>query len=159
MDAVAYPSDHRTSKSPASTCVPDCTSSSATRPAFSAYSVVSIFIASSVNSFCPAVTSSPAAASTRTTSPGIGAPTSRASPGRAFGRPTTRPAKVLSITTVSRGWPFSSRNTVRLPSDRASPTVRNFRINVLPRSMSILVSSPGSMPWKNTGVGSTLTSE
>src|SRR5579883_3076636 len=50
----------RNSRSPVSTWAPACTSTSATLPSFSAYSVVSIFIASSVNSLWPAGTSSPA---------------------------------------------------------------------------------------------------
>src|SRR5215510_6339744 len=48
------------SKSPVSTRLPGLTNTSATFPCTSLASVVSIFIASSVNSFCPFETLSPA---------------------------------------------------------------------------------------------------
>ena len=45
-----------------------------------------------------------------------------------------------------RGWPLSSKNTVRRPSGCGSPTVRNLTISVLPRSISTATSWPGSWP-------------
>ena len=55
-------------------------------------------------------------------------------------------ANAGSVTNTSRGWPFSSKNTSRLPSGCGSPTVWNLMISVLPFSMSTLISSPGAMP-------------
>ncbi len=47
------------------------------------------------------------------------------------------PSTERSATLTSRGWPFSSKNTVRVPSSRTSPVVRYLTISVLPRSISI----------------------
>ena len=55
------------------TCSPALTRSSATTPSAGALTVCSIFIASRTRSGCPAVTTVPGSASTRSTRPGIGA--------------------------------------------------------------------------------------
>ena len=55
------------------TVLPGVTSSSATVPACGAETTCSIFIASTTNRLCPAVTSSPTATLTTVTVPGIGA--------------------------------------------------------------------------------------
>ena len=59
-------------------------------------------------------------------------------PGRPWAASRTAAASERSTTTTSRGWPFSSKNTVRVPSACGSPTVRNLTISVLPGSMSTL---------------------
>ena len=75
----------------------------------------------------------------------------RGRPGRPWGsRGPTRPASGRA-TSTSRGWPLSSKKTVRLPSAWGSPTARSLTIRVLPCSISTLISSPGSGPKKNSG--------
>ena len=72
----------------------------------------------------------------------MGAATWFGSFGSALGVSITAAASERSTTTTSRGWPFSSKNTVRLPSACGSPTVRNLMISVLPGSISTRFSRP-----------------
>ena len=46
----------------------------------------------------------------------------------------------------SRGCPFNSKNSSRVPSGRESPTARNFIISAFPDSISAVISSPGFNP-------------
>ena len=46
----------------------------------------------------------------------------------------------------SRGCPFNSKNTVRVPSECGSPIVRNLITSDLPASSSTMISSPFCMP-------------
>ena len=55
--------------------------------------------------------------------------------------------------------PFLSVALAAELSGCGSPSVRYFTMSVLPGSISMFTSAPVSIPWKNTGVGSTLRSE
>src|SRR4029078_2943616 len=76
LQAVWPVYSRRSNKSPASTRLPAVTRTSATRPTISLEIVVSIFMASTVNSFWPLVTLSPTLTAIVTTIPGIAAPIS-----------------------------------------------------------------------------------
>src|SRR5205823_8534500 len=75
FDGPRYAGPISTSRSPAATEAPATAGTLVTRPATSAASVLSIFIASRTTSAWPASTTSPSATSTATTFPGIGAVT------------------------------------------------------------------------------------
>ena len=61
-------------------------------------------MASSVNSFWPRATLSPACTATVTTRPGIGAGTCSGSPASALGRGADSGSRARSRTLISRGW-------------------------------------------------------
>ena len=73
---------------------------------------------------------------TPTTRPGRGAPIWLGSAGSALGVSRTEEASERSATSTSRGWPLSSKKTVRLPSACGSPTASSLTISVLPGSIS-----------------------
>ncbi len=98
-------------------------------------------------------TESPALTATPTTSPGSGAATWFGSFGSALGVSRTAEASERSTTSTSRGWPLSSKKTVRLPSACGSPTATSLTISVLPGSISTGFSTDGSGPWKKIEVG------
>src|SRR5271157_4983957 len=81
------------------------------------------------------------------------------SDGSALGVSRTDEASERSRTSTSRGWPLSSKKMVRLPSAWGSPTAKSLTIRVFPSSISSLISSPGSGPKKNVGVGKIEVSE
>ena len=87
----------RTSKAPSLTCAPAAALSSATLPSNGAVRLCSIFIASSVSSFWPFVTASPAATSSAMILPGMGetiAPSPAAAPAApATSRPRGTPTR------------------------------------------------------------------
>src|SRR5439155_24103330 len=75
LSGLAYAAAISTSRSPAPTLAPATARTAVTRPATSAASVLSIFIASRTTSGWPTSTTSPSAISTETTFPGMGAVT------------------------------------------------------------------------------------
>ena len=115
-------------------------------PSLSARTAVSIFIASSVSSTSPRATLAPAAAATVVIVPGIGAPTWRVLPGSALRGGGRCATWLVSAARTERGWPFSSKNTLRVPSSWGSLTATKRTMSVLPRSSSMLISWPGCMP-------------
>ena len=110
-------------------------------------------MASIESSFWPLRTASPAETATPTTRPGKGAAIWLGSAGSAMGVSRTDEASERSTTSTSRGWPLSSKKTVRLPSACGSPTASSLTISVLPGSISTRCSAPGSGPKKKIDVG------
>ena len=78
--------------------------------------------------------------------PGIGAATCAGLPVSAFGRRGAEACALRFGTRTVRGWPFSSKKTRASPSALVSPMAWRRTSMVLPGSISIETSCPGSMP-------------
>ncbi len=115
-------------------------------PVRSALMAVSIFMASSVSSRSPAFTVCPALTATEATEPGMGAATWVSSVGSAFSARPAVAAAARSGTRMTRGWPFSSKNSFTSPSGVVSDTVWSRTFRVLPGSSSMAISSWSAMP-------------
>mmetsp|Transcript_11496 Transcript_11496/g.48194 ORF Transcript_11496/g.48194 Transcript_11496/m.48194 type:complete len:230 (+) Transcript_11496:463-1152(+) len=148
-----------TSKSPAEHWSPATTPMCLMGPSHGALTVVSIFMALSTTNGAPALTSSPSLTSTSTTLPAMGAPTDPMSAGSLRSRVAKRvffvlPSSVLSSISTTRGMPFISKNTSRLPLGRSSPIAFSLTLARTPARSSISHSSSMSSPTKNAFVGS-----
>ena len=99
-----------------------------------------------VSSMSPAATLRPGSTATDATTPGIGAGTCRGLPSSALGRRVAVACAARLGAEITRGWPFSSKNTFTLPSSLVSPTADRRSCMVLPGSSSISISSATSMP-------------
>ncbi len=99
-----------------------------------------------VKSMSPTLTFCPTATATEATTPGIGAPIWPSFAGSALGRAAVCALTRRFGTRITRGWPFSSKNTLTSPVSSVSPMACRRISSVLPGSISAAISSPGSMP-------------
>src|SRR6201988_2397010 len=95
-------------------------------------------MASRVSNFAPRSTEWLACTAMPEIMPAVGAGTWPASAGSAFGGAGSTTGRERSRTFTSRGWPFSSKKSVRVPSGCGSLEVRNFTISVFPCSISMV---------------------
>mmetsp|Transcript_5442 Transcript_5442/g.9419 ORF Transcript_5442/g.9419 Transcript_5442/m.9419 type:complete len:258 (-) Transcript_5442:2228-3001(-) len=145
-----------TTRSPASRASFASTASCVMVPATGAHTAVSIFIADMITSCCPAVTTAPVLTCTSMMVPAMGAPTLPRSARSAFSRTAffpTATSACLSTTSTTRGTPFASKNTSRLPFDCSSPMALNLMLALTPLAISTSISSSSSRGARKARVG------
>mmetsp|Transcript_18123 Transcript_18123/g.38999 ORF Transcript_18123/g.38999 Transcript_18123/m.38999 type:complete len:275 (+) Transcript_18123:671-1495(+) len=146
-----------TIRSPASSVSLRSTATCVMTPLTGAHTAVSIFMALITTSCCPATTDTPGLTCTSMMVPAMGAPTLPSRLRSAFSRTAFLPtatSALWSTTSTTRGTPFASKNTSRLPLACSSPTALYLMVAATPFAISSSTSSSSSKGARNARVGS-----